>query len=71
MRNKITYLVALACVMGGAIVINTTFLSYSIKSVLLNISMFILIIIALMKLYLFFKRKRSMISCIKNGRGLF
>ncbi|KIO63588.1 hypothetical protein B4064_3213 [Caldibacillus thermoamylovorans] len=71
MRNKITYLVALACVMGGAIVTNTTFLSYSIKSVLLNISMFILIIIALMKLYLFFKRKRSMISCIKNGRGLF
>ncbi|MCM3798486.1 hypothetical protein M4A92_07435 [Caldibacillus thermoamylovorans] len=71
MRNKLTYLVALACVMGGAIVINTTFLSYSIKSVLLNISMFILIIIALMKLYLFFKRKRSMISCIKNGRGLF
>ena len=59
MRNKITYLVALACVMGGAIVINTTFLSYSIKSVLLNISMFILIIIALMKLYPFFKRKRS------------
>ncbi|AWI12374.1 hypothetical protein CQJ30_09485 [Caldibacillus thermoamylovorans] len=71
MRNKITYLVALACVMGGAIVINTTFLSYSIKSVLLNISMFIIIIIALMKLYLFFKRKRSMISCIKKRPGTF
>jgi hypothetical protein len=59
MRNKITYLIALACVMGAAIVTNTPFLSYSIKSVLLNISMFILIIIALMKLYQFFKRKRS------------
>lgn len=71
MRNKITYLNSFSLCNGGAIVINTTFLSYSIKSVLLNISMFILIIIALMKLYLFFKRKRSMISCIKNGRGLF